>query len=54
MNTPDLEAMLLKKILGVAYEEMSGEARLVIVTTQGRTFYFTSDSPIDLEVETEQ
>lgn len=54
MNPEDLEIMTNKKVRGVAYEESMGEAKLMIITTGGRTFYFSSASPIELEMETEQ
>lgn len=53
MNTLDLEVMLNKKVRGVAYEEIMGEARLVIMLSNGRTMFFTSESPIDVDMETE-
>ena len=54
MNTEELELMLSKKVRGVSYEEHDGRAYLVIVTTGGRSFYFISQSRIELELETEQ
>lgn len=54
MDLPQLEVMVAKKVRGVTYEETNGTAYLMIVTTGGRTFQFTSQSPIELELETEQ
>jgi hypothetical protein len=54
VDLAELAGMLSKKVRGVTYEYVNGEAFLVIVTSGGRSFYFTSESPIRLEVETEQ
>jgi hypothetical protein len=54
MNAEDLEVMLSKKVRGVSYEEVNGQGYLVIVTTGGGNFYFTSEAPIELNLEREQ
>ena len=54
MNIEELEVMLSKKVRGVSYEETDKGAFLIIMTTGGRNFYFSSASPISLELETEQ
>lgn len=54
MNTEELEKLVLRKIRGVAYEASHLGYTLMIVTDRGKTFYFTSDSEIELEVEQEQ
>jgi hypothetical protein len=54
VNIEDLEVMLSKKVRGVSYEETGEDCYLAIVTSGGRTFYFKSSAPIELELETEQ
>jgi hypothetical protein len=49
----DLEKMLSRKVRGVSYELTQWGYTLLIVTDKGKSFYFTSDSEIELEVETE-
>lgn len=54
MNVDDLEKMISKKVRGVSYELTQWGYTLMIVCDKGKTFYFTSDDDIDLEVEQEQ
>ena len=46
--------MLNKKVLGVGYEETNERCYLMIITNYGKRFVFSSESPIDIDVETEQ
>lgn len=55
MNILELESLIGKTIRGVGYDRTDKGYTLVLITGKiPMTFYFSSEAPIALEVETEQ
>lgn len=53
MNLEELESILGKKITQVGYEEF-GDSSVLILMVRGKEFYIRSDSPMELDIESEQ